>query len=59
MDKKGKMKLIGENKQLSNGKKSFVIRGHQDNSKIVCESLNYRYNQNNKMIKGSIKTFEV
>ena len=55
MDKKGKMKLIGENKQLSNGKKSFVIRGHQDNSKIVCESLNYRYNQNNKMIRGSIK----
>ena len=55
IDRKGKMKLIGENKQLSNGKKSFVIRGHQDNNKVVCESLNYRYSQNNKMIRGSIK----
>lgn len=38
----GKLRLIGENKQLNNGK-SYTLTGHLDNKKLIVESLNYNY----------------
>ena len=41
---KGKLKLIGENLQLTNNKKAFILTGSVDNKKLVLESLTYNYN---------------
>ena len=41
---KGKLKLIGENLQLTNNKKAFILTGNIDNKKLVLESLTYNYN---------------
>ena len=43
LSKTGKAKFIGENAQLSNGKKSFVLRGKLTDGRFVAESLNYNY----------------
>lgn len=42
--KKGKYKLIGENLQLSNNKKSFILTGNVKDKKLCLESLTYNYN---------------
>ena len=41
--KSGKAKLIGENTQISRGKKSFTLTGSLKNNKFIAESLNYNY----------------
>lgn len=41
---KGKLKLIGENLQLTNNKKAFILTGNVNNKKLVLESLTYNYN---------------
>lgn len=41
--KKGKVRFIGENLQLSKGKKCFTLKGSIDNNKFIAESLNYNY----------------
>lgn len=43
VNKKGMHRLLGENKQLSRGKKSFTLQGNLTDKKFVCESLNYNY----------------
>lgn len=59
--KRGKVKLIGENAQITNGKKAFTITGSIDNKKLVVESLNYNYRQKNPIthkadrIYGTVK----
>lgn len=41
--KSGKVRFIGENTQISRGKKSFLLRGSLDKGKFLSESLNYNY----------------
>lgn len=42
-NRSGRMRFIGENKELTNGCKAFTLRGKVQNSKFICESLNYNY----------------
>lgn len=58
--KKGKLRFIGENKEITRGKKAFTISGRLDGSKFICESFNYNYkakDQNGKSTRlyGTIK----
>lgn len=41
--KRGKVRFIGENLQMSRGKKAFTLTGKIDNGKFIAESLNYNY----------------
>ena len=41
--KSGKVRFIGENKEIARGRKSFTITGRVDNKKFLSESLNYNY----------------
>lgn len=41
--KSGKVRFIGENCQLSRGKKSFTVSGKIQEGKFISESLNYNY----------------
>ncbi len=41
--KTGKYRLIGENKQLTAGKKAFTIAGKINEGKFITESFNYNY----------------
>lgn len=41
--KSGRVKFIGENAQISRGKKSFTITGSINESKFIAESFNYNY----------------
>ena len=39
----GKVRLIGENVQITAGKKSFTVSGHIKDNKFITESFNYNY----------------
>ena len=59
--KTGKLRFIGENKQLSRGRKTFTLTGKVVENKLVCESLNYNYrgkdaNGSSTRIYGTVKT---
>lgn len=41
--KSGKVRFIGENAQISRGKKSFTLAGKMEGTKFIAESLNYNY----------------
>ena len=41
--KSGKVRFIGENKEIARGRKSFTVTGRVDNKKFLSESLNYNY----------------
>lgn len=43
IDRKGKIRLIGENKEITRGKKAFIITGSMKDKKFMCESLRYNY----------------
>lgn len=43
ISKKGKVRFIGENLQMSRGKKAFTITGTVNEGKFIAESLNYNY----------------
>ena len=52
----GRLRFVGENKEISRGKKSFVLTGKLDDKKrLVCESLNYNYMQNRVRVNGTVK----
>ena len=58
--KKGKIRFMGENLQISRGKKSFTLVGNVKDNKLIAESLNYNYrtkNENGKSIRlyGTVK----
>ncbi len=58
--KTGKLRFIGENKQLSRGRKAFTLTGKVVGNKLICESLNYNYrgkdsNGSSKRIYGTVK----
>lgn len=39
----GKVRFIGENKEISRGKKSFTLAGKVNKGKLIAESLRYNY----------------
>lgn len=41
--KSGRIRMIGENCQISRGKKSFTVAGRMNEGKFISESLNYNY----------------
>ena len=47
MTKAGKLRFIGENCQISRGKKSFTLTGNLTDKKFISESLNYNYKTKN------------
>lgn len=58
--KNGKLKFIGENAQITRGKKSFTVTGNLKDKKFITESLNYNYSQkdeNGKSVRlyGTVK----
>ena len=61
MTKRGKLKFVGENVNLSKNKKAFTLTGTAEHKKLMCESLTYNYlardTKNNKAKKlyGTIK----
>lgn len=53
--KKGKARFLGENTQISRGKKSFVLTGSINSGKFIAESLNYNYSQNGNRLYGTVR----
>lgn len=49
----GKVRFIGENKQICSGKKSFTMTGKIANGKLMSESLNYNFYTKNSDGKSS------
>ena len=45
---KGKLRFIGENKEITRGKKAFTVTGKMSGNKFMCESLNYNYRAKNE-----------
>lgn len=43
MTKKGKIKFIGENVNLSKNKRAFTLTGTANKGNLICEQLNYNY----------------
>lgn len=61
ISKKGKVRFIGENLQMSKGKKAFTLTGKVDDGKFIAESLNYNYRAKDSEGKstrlyGTVKT---
>ena len=59
--KTGSVRFVGENKQISRGKKAFELRGKMQGSKFIAESLNYNYRAKNSdgqstRLYGTVKT---
>ena len=42
-NRSGRVRFIGENKEVTNGCKAFTLRGKVQDNKFICESLNYNY----------------
>ena len=58
--KSGKVRFIGENKEIARGRKSFTVTGRVDNKKFLSESLNYNYgvkgaNGKSQRLYGTVK----
>ena len=41
--KTGKFRFVGDNKELTEGKKAFMLTGTINNNKLIVESMNYNY----------------
>lgn len=46
--KSGKLRFIGENVEITNGKKAFTITGSLNEKKFITESFNYNYKTTNE-----------
>lgn len=55
----GLVKFVGQNSDITPGKKAFKLRGTLESKKLIAESLTYNYlvkdNDKNKRINGTIK----
>ena len=50
---KGKLRLIGENQEITRGKKAFTVSGRMNGKKFMCESFNYNYRAKNEKGKST------
>lgn len=41
--KNGKFRFVGDNKEITEGKKAFMLTGTINNNKLMVESMNYNY----------------
>lgn len=57
INKGGKVRLLGENKQISRGKKTFTLSGSLADKKFVCESLNYNYRGKDSQTGKSVRLY--
>ena len=48
MTPEGRVRFIGENKQLCTAKKAFTVSGKLSEGKFIAESLNYNYSAKDK-----------
>lgn len=61
INKRGKVKLIGENKQFAKSNRSFTLTGTINKNKLIAESLTYNYRAkdaktgNSKRLYGTVK----
>ena len=53
--KNSKVRLIGENKQISPVRNSFRVSGHVKNGEFICESFRYNYSEGKNKITGVCK----
>lgn len=53
INSKGKIRFIGENKEITRGKKSFTVAGKMSGKKFMCESLNYNYHAKDETGKST------
>lgn len=53
ISKKGKIRFIGENKEITRGRKAFTVSGTMKGNKFMCESLNYNYQAKNSRGKST------
>lgn len=51
----GKLRFIGENLNITRGKKSFIITGRNKAGKFLSESLNYNYMVEGNKVRGRVK----
>jgi len=56
--KSGKVRFVGENAQISRGKKSFTLAGTITEGKFIAESLNYNYRVDSNRVYGTVKVNE-
>lgn len=52
--KNNKLRLVGENLQITKGRKSFTLKGILDNKKFISESLNYNYKVDGNRVYGTV-----
>lgn len=45
VNKNGRVKFIGENAQITKGRKAFTVTGNVNEKKFITESFNYNYRQ--------------
>jgi len=60
INNKGVVRFIGENKEITRGKKAFTMTGKVKNNKFMCEALRYHYmakNNNGKStrVNGTVR----
>ena len=53
--RKGKVRFIGENQQITRGKKAFSLTGRINEGKFLSESLNYNYRVDGNRVYGTVK----
>lgn len=53
--KNGNVRFIGENTQITRGKKAFTLTGKMSGNRFIAESLNYNYRAQNNRVYGTVK----
>lgn len=56
-NKNNSFKFVGENAQISRGKKSFAISGSLNNKQLVVESFNYNYRGKDSQTGKSVRLY--
>ena len=56
-NKNNSLKFVGENAQISRGKKSFALSGSLNNKQLVVESFNYNYRGKDSQTGKSVRLY--
>lgn len=57
ISKRGKVKFIGENLQISNKKNAFTLNGSIENGKLLAESLTYNYRTKDASTNKNVRLY--